>query len=82
MESQKEKKRSDPEAVQRLEAKQRQQAARSLRHHQRLQLPRSSAFLEDDTGHHVWQHLCLEVASGLAAALVHADTDYARGWPA
>jgi len=31
MESQKEKKRSDPEAVQRLEAKQRQQAARSLR---------------------------------------------------
>ena len=31
MESQKEKKRSDPEAVQRLETKQRQQAARSLR---------------------------------------------------
>jgi aldehyde dehydrogenase (NAD+) len=25
---------------------------------------------------------CLFFASGLAAALVHADTDYARGWPA
>ncbi len=49
-----------------------------LRHHQRLQLPVGGSVLEDDSCHHVRQHLRVEKSTGRTVAVLCSGPNHAR----